>query len=195
MKLRFPVVAACLVSAAALFLAASAHAALNAYRTGITLPQAVKLGDGSVLPAGKYDVEVRYRGFGNAAEFWFLQNGALKGKAKAEARGFTAVAPPGGESEVAVTGKKVKSTAPVAAVDAKGNASDKQNQGSMDFEGIKGSPAVAPQAFSWSALGFQAGGRMTTTPAGQGMLKLSLDSSNSAAGFSAILPAVAPSKK
>ena len=179
-------------AAAALFLAASAHAALNAYRTGITLPQSVKLGDGSVLPAGKYDVQIEYKGFGNAAEFLFFQGGALKGKTKAEARGFPSQ-PPGGEEAVGVTGKKVKSTAPGAAVDAKGDALDKQIQDKTSPL-LPGS-AAAKQAFSWGALGFNAGRLMTATPASQGMLKLSLDSANSAAGFSAILPYIEQSKK
>ena len=82
------------LAAAVLLLAAgTVSAALNAYRTGISLPQAVKLGDGSVLPAGKYDVQIDYKGYGNAAELLFLQGGVLKGKAPAEARGFPSQAP------------------------------------------------------------------------------------------------------
>ena len=56
--------------------------------------------------------------------------------------------------------------------------------------GDKGSPAGAPAAFSWANFGFREGQKGSVTPGPPGMSKLSFDSANSAAGFSALLPAV-----
>ena len=179
------------ISAAVLVLAAAAApAAVDAYMTFVTLPQAVKLGDGSVLPAGKYDVKIDYKGFGNSAEFLFLQGGALKGKCPAEARGFPSQAPAGAADANAVKLHDVKITDPAA---QKGYTV-KTNPGTEKVfpkveTGDKVQPGAAAASFSWGAHGFAPGIVGKTAPAGRS-LKLSFDSANSAAGFSALLPAV-----
>ena len=191
-----------LAAAALLLAAATASAALNAYRTGITLPQAVKLGDGSVLPAGRYDVQIDYKGFGNSAELHFFQGGVLKGKTPAEARGFPAQAPGGaaeaypvkwqkGSSEV-----KIESAPEVKLEKVVDPGLQKGVPGSFPKveAGEKQSPAGSPAAsFSWGAHGFNPGVVGKTAPSGRS-LKLSFDSANSAAGFSALLPAVQKQK-
>lgn len=170
--------------AAVVFLAAGvASGALNAYRSGISLPDAVKLGDGSVLPAGKYDVQIEYKGFGNAAEFHFFQGGVLKGKTPAEARGFPAQAP-GGAADASTV--KLQKAAP--AVKYEGVKGEVKGENLDPIQ--KGIPAAgAPQEFSWGSHGFAPGIAGKTAPAGKSF-KLSFDSANSAAGFSALLPAV-----
>jgi hypothetical protein len=172
----------------------------------LSLPQAVKLADGSVLPAGKYDVQINYKGFGNAAEFVFLQGGAPKGKCPAEARGFPSQAPAGvgGGSQTVKIG------------DIKGESTEKDHKaytvkmqpadpilqkGVGDPSAAKVFPKVedksqvpnATQAFSWGAHGFNAGTPGKTAQAGQS-LKISFDSANSSAGFSALLPYVEKKK-
>ena len=150
----------------------------------ITLPQAVKLGDGSVLPAGQYDVQIEYRGYGSAAELHFFQRGVFKGKAPAVARGFTAQAP------VAVNGpgatvEKDKVSGPLA---------DKSSAAATRGEKWTGLQKVSPGAFSWGAYGFKPGSQGNVF-AGPSSLKLQFDSSNSAAGFSAILPYIEKARK
>lgn len=192
-----------LAAAALLLAAATASAALNAYRTGITLPQAVRLGDGSVLPAGRYDVQIDYKGFGNAAELHFFQGGVLKGKTPAEARGFPAQARTGA---VASQDKKIQKADIYPKVgDIKGetgavkevspDAKLKKVVGPGEDKTAKNlewsDPTVLPPAaFDWQKAGFAAGAQGKAAPAGPGSLKLQFDSSNSAAGFSALLPAV-----
>ncbi len=178
MKAKIAALAGAVLVAAAV----NAPAALNAYRTGITLPQAVKLADGSVLPAGKYDVEIDYRGYGNAAELRFLQGGVLKGRAPAEARGFSSQPPASGKtsSDESPKEQKVVKLDPAA------------QKGVLDAQ-QKGFPKVEPgpgaSEFSWGAYGFHPGAVGRTTPQGQS-LKLSFDSANGPSGFSALLPAV-----
>jgi hypothetical protein len=156
----------------------------------ISLPQVVKLGDGSVLPAGPYDVQVHYKGFGNAAELQFFQNRVFKGRTNAEARGFPAQPPAGAALDT--SGKKtsdMKFDGSSAAVkDVKGEA---QESHIPKWE----SPAGAPAAFNWEKAGFRAGQKGVVTPGGPGMLKLSFDSANSAAGVIAILPYVEKGRK
>lgn len=194
-----------LAAAAVLLAAATAFAALNAYRTGITLPQAVRLGDGSVLPAGRYDVQIDYKGFGNAAELHFFQGGVLKGKTPAEARGFPSQAPTGA---AASQDKKIQKADIYPKVgDIKGetgavkevppDAKLKKVVGPGEDKTAKNlewwDPTVLP-AFDWQKAGFAAGAQGKAAPAGPGSLKLQFDSSNSAAGFSALLPAVQKQK-
>ena len=168
MKVRLALAASLLVFAGA------AGAALNAYRTAVTLPQGVKLGDGSVLISGIYDVEIHYKGFGNAAELLFFQKGNLKGKSPAEARGFPSTDPAGAAGGV-----------------DKVNA-DKVAKMDFDYKthAVSSLPAGAPDSFSWGARGFNPGTQGKVVPAGRGSVKLLFDSSNSAAGFNAILPYV-----
>ena len=183
---------ATLAAAVLLAAAASAPAATDSYMTFVTLPQAVKLGDGSVLPAGRYDVKIDYKGFGNAAEFQFLKGGVLKGKMPAEARGFPSQAPPASTARKAGEGQKdfpkveqsgVKLTT-AQATDVKFKV-----DGESTHKDHKGEIALAPQSFSWGAHGFAPGIAGKTAPAGKS-LKISFDSANSAAGFSALLPAI-----
>lgn len=177
-----------IVAAAVLVLAAGlAPAALNAYRTGISLPQAVKLGDGSVLPAGKYDVQIEYKGFGNAAELHFFQGGVFKGKTPAEARGFPAQAPAGGGAGDV----KLQKGVPAAEKVVGDPLVQKGVQGNFPKveTGDKWSPAASVESFSWGSHGFNSGVVGKTAPSGRN-LKLSFDSANSAAGFSALLPAI-----
>jgi hypothetical protein len=170
---------------------APAFAAVDSYMTFVTLPQAVKLGDGSVLPAGRYDVKIDYKGFGNAAELLFLQGGALKGKTHAEARGFPSQAPPASTARKAGEGQK--DFPKVEQADVKlttAQAIDthiKRVDGESTHKDHKGDIALAPQGFSWGAHGFAPGIAGKTAPAGKS-LKISFDSANSAAGFSALLP-------
>jgi hypothetical protein len=204
-----------LAAAVLVLAAASASAALNAYRTGINLPQAVKLGDGSVLPAGRYDVEIDYKGFGNAAELRFLQGGVLKGKAPAEARGFPAQATAGA---IAPADKKVQKANEATSSDIfaklgdiKGesvkteSAPDAKMAKVVDPNVQKGAPNTfpkvesadkwspagsgAPHSFSWGAHGFNPGMAGKASLAGNSV-RLQFDSANSSAGFSALLPAV-----
>lgn len=180
-----------IVAAAVLVLAAGlAPAALNAYRTGISLPNAVKLADGSVLPAGKYDVHIEYKGFGNAAEFHFFQGGILKGKTPAEARGFPSQAPAGAAdaSTVKLHDVKVNDPATQKGYTVKTNPGTEKVFPKVET-GDKVQPGAAAASFSWGSHGFTPGIVGKTAPSGKS-LKLSFDSANSAAGFSALLPAV-----
>ena len=145
MKARF--------AAAVLILAAgSASADLNAYRTTINFSQAVKLPDGKILPAGLYDVEIEYKGFGNTAQFHFfpVKVQTPLGTAPAEARGFPSEVPQGNTAR------------------------------------------YPPKYFDWKTAGFS-GAPGKSSPAGQSV-KISIDSSNSAAGFFAVLPAAPKGK-
>ncbi len=162
----------------------------------ISLTQAVKLGDGSVLPAGPYDVQIHYKGFGNAAELQFFQNRVFKGKTNAEARGFPSAAP-GGAPGVAHTVKLQKASSegkvfPKVEDSSQGKVFPKVEEPAANK---KFSPADAPGAFSWESLGFRKGQKGTIMQASPGMLKLSFDSANSAAGFNAILPYVEKGRK
>jgi hypothetical protein len=164
MKTRLAIVAL-------LVAAAAASAAVNAYRTWISLPQAVKLGDGSVLPAGPYDVQIHYKGFGNAAELWFFRGGVLKGKSQAETHGFPSTQPPSAASEASPKLQKASS---------EGNLAADHKDWSQS--------AGAHGDFAYEKAGFRAGQKGTVMQASPRMLKLSFDSANSAAGFSANLP-------
>lgn len=180
------------IAALALLTAAGiASAALNAYRTGISLPQAVKLADGSVLPAGKYDVEIHFRGSGNAAELHFLRGGELKGKAPAEARGFPSVGPldKGIQKGNAASGHD----AFAKIGDIKGESTDSKHKD--EIEAVKKPTPGAMREFSWGKAGFPEGRKGVVTKGPPGMLKLSFDSTNSAAGFSALLPYVEAKKR
>jgi hypothetical protein len=187
MRLRLALVAACAVS----FSAAGGIIPTDKLPVSLSLPQAVRLADGSVLPAGPYDVQIHYKGFGNAAELWFFQKGQLKGKSPAEARGFPSAAPGGAASASTVKLQKVSpegtfqkvESSPEGKVFPKVEASDKW------------SPAGAPAGLSWETFGFREGHKGTVTPGPPNMLKLSFDSANSAAGFSAILPYVEKGRK
>ncbi len=174
--------------AAALALPLGAFAmptAVESLMSKLSLPQSVKLGDGSVLPAGKYDVQIEYRGNGNAAEFHFFQGGVFKGKTPAEARGFRAQAP------VAVNGPGA--TVEKDKVDVGSPLTDKSSAAATRGEKWTGFQKVSPGTFSWGAYGFKPGsqGKVFTGPSS---LKLQFDSSNSAAGFSAILPYIEKAK-
>ncbi len=134
----------------------------------IALPQAVRLGDGSVLPAGKYDVQIEYRGYGNAAEFHFFLGGIFKGKAPAEARGFPAVAPAGAAGASSVKLEKAD-TGDIEKVSPE--LKQKKMISSADDAAAKNfwklSPAGVPLEFSWQKAGFRAGrgGRRDPWPA------------------------------
>ncbi len=185
MKVRLALAASLLVFAGA------AGAALNAYRTAVTLPESVKLGDGSVLIAGLYDVEIHYKGFGGAAEMWFLQEGQLKGKTGAEARGFPSKDPAAvnGESETVKLKPGNDKTVKLQPADDKG-----VKLAPAGDHWPKLLPAGGPQGFSWSLYGFNPGITGKAAPAGH-ELKISVDSRNSAAGFSAILPFIEKGRK
>jgi len=175
---------ATLAAAVLLVAAASAPAAVDSYMTFVTLPQpGVKLGDGSVLPAGRYDVKIVYKGFGNAAEFLFLQGGVLKGTAPAEARGFPSQAPAGAADASTV---KLQKTSPEM---KEVFQADPKTVKIVD-PAVKLDTSTRAGSFSWKGHGFDPGAQGKAAPAGRGFLKLSFDSANSAAGFSALLPAV-----
>ena len=162
-----------LIAATLLVAAGAASAALNPYRTGISLAQGVRLGDGTVLPPGAYDVEINYKGFGNAAELLFFQKGNLKGRCPAEARGFPATA--NQVSEVHVRAWDPGPSKQIVGSPAAG------------APGTTGPPAD-PAAFSWEKSGFRAGQKGVASPGSPGLLKLSFDSSHSSAGIIAVLP-------
>ncbi|HEY3348845.1 MAG TPA: hypothetical protein VGM13_03660 [Thermoanaerobaculia bacterium] len=198
---------ATLAAAVLVAAAASAPAAVDSYMTFVTLPQAVKLGDGSILPAGGYDVKIAYKGFGNAAEFLFLKGGVLMGKTPAEARGFPSQAPPVSTARKAGEGQKdffkydqkgvkleTEQKADVKLDTAQATDTHiKRVDGESTHKDHKGEIALAPQGFSWGAHGFAPGIAGKIAPAGKS-LKLSFDSANSAAGFNAILPYVEKKK-
>jgi hypothetical protein len=182
-----------LATVALLVAAAAASAAVNAYRTGISLPQAVKLGDGSVLPAGPYDVQIHYKGFGNAAELWFFRGGVLKGKSPAEVRGFPSTEPAGAASEASPKLQKASSEGKVF---PKVESSSPGGAGDLAADHKDWSQSAGAHGdFAYEKAGFRAGQKGTVMQASPGMLKLSFDSANSAAGFSAILPYVEKGRK
>ncbi len=184
----------------------------------LDLRQGVRLADGSVLPAGHYDVQIHFKGWGTQAIFYFFQHGASKGKLNAEARGFPSSQPVavggagGSDAHKAWTEGKVdkayvdkvyleeadKRKGELEAVDKHKleiEAADKHKlEASNELANKKFVPAGGPAAFSWGGAGFQAGGRGTATLTGNSV-KISFDSSNSAAGFSALVPAVMPAGK
>ncbi|MGA7992519.1 MAG: hypothetical protein WCC53_13860 [Thermoanaerobaculia bacterium] len=189
----------------------------------VTLKQSVKLGDGSVLPAGPYDVQIHYKGFGNLAEFHFFQGGVFKGKTNAEARGFPSQAPAtvnGGGTASLKMGIKGESTekdhkdwsaykeqtgykeqiahkdeTAMKEVLLKDQTGYKEQKTALKYEGKEvPASAGASQAFSWGGRGFDKGLQGSIVPVGRGMVKLLFDSKNSAAGFSAILPYVEKKK-
>ena len=163
----------------------------------ISLPQNVKLGDGSVLQAGKYDVQIDYKGFGNAAELRFFQGGVFKGKTTAEARGFPSAAPAGvsGDGNLAHKAadpnlETIKQGLKVDANEKWAPASDSDGYKEHRKRTTRSRKRTAPgavQSFSWGAHGFAAGNVGKASISGNGV-KVTFDSSNSAAGFSAILP-------
>jgi hypothetical protein len=193
-----------IAAAVLLIAAASAPAAIDSYMTFVTLPQpGVKLGDGSVLPAGKYEVEIVYKGFGNTAELRFFQGKVLKGTAPAEARGFPSQAPAGAASASTVKLQKgspemkevVQSDVKITDPAAQKGYTVKTGEGTEKVfpkveTGDKWSPAGSPTAFNWHRAGFAAGAQGKASVVGRGTLKLSFDSANSAAGFSALLPVI-----
>ncbi len=160
----------------------------------ISLRQNVKLGDGSVLPAGSYDVQIHYKGFGNAAEFWFFTGGVLKGKTNAEARGFPsqapAVVPGAGQTALKLDGIKGESADAKHKDEIEVYKEQKADDGALKIkmesfpkvEDKSSSSPVSVQSISW--------GRPGQAVQTGGSVKLSFDSSNSSAGFSATLPVV-----
>jgi hypothetical protein len=192
MKARFVALAAL-----ALSVAATAGIVIEELPAHLSLRQSVRLADGSVLPAGSYDVKIEYRGWGNAATLHFFQKGVPKGSSPAEARGFPAQAPPvlaepvenkkyqkadeAGAKLDAADAKVVK----IEPGDDKIKIQDKWQPADKSWV-----PPGSPQTFSWGAHGFSPGATGKTAPAGPGQVKLLFDSANSAAGFSAILPYV-----
>ena len=191
MKLR-------LAPAALLLACLPASAALVSYRTyhsTINFSQAVKLPDGNILPAGLYDVEIEYKGFGNTAQFHFFKGKAPLGTAPAEARGFPSQPPPADgkagdvkkfdPTKVEVDDTKVKK--PSNPADSNAKIFDK----TTPLDKTEGAPAA--QTFSWGAFGFTPGINGKSVPVGQSV-KISIDSSNSAAGFFAVLPAAPKGK-
>lgn len=193
MKLRLALVAALALPVGL----AAMPTAVEYLPSKIAIRQAVKLGDGSVLPAGAYDVQIHYKGFGNAAEFHFFLGGAFKGKTNAEARGFPSQAP-AGAADANTLQHTVKLNPGTIAEDkhAPAPSDDKQkgNSAAKVFPKVE-QAGPATHAFSWEKAGFRAGLQGIAAPGGPGMLKLSFNSSDSAAGFSAILPYVEKARK
>jgi hypothetical protein len=190
------------LAAAVLLAAGYAPAALNAYRTGITLPGAVRLADGSVLPAGKYEVEIDYKGWGNAATLSFFQGGIFRGKSPAEARGFPSQ-PPGAAASSDTFAKigDIKGETLEKSPDAKLKkvvlpGDEKVNVESKGFD-KRDKVAPVPAPFDWAHAGFPAGSPRPgiARTLGDGSVKLSFDSTNSAAGFNAILPFIERGKE
>lgn len=187
------------LTVAALVGAASAPAALNAYRTNVRLAHDQKTTDGKLLKAGPYDLEINFAGKGNTAEFVFHQGGAVVGRQTAEARGFQASGPEGGarspETKWQSDGKPI-----VATEDAKNfppgdprtvklNPSQQKVNKLQDEKGgvVQGNPAE----FTWAAAGFGPKVAPKTTQGPAGRLIIAVDSANSAAGFrTELLPAV-----
>lgn len=201
MKVRLALAAACAVS----FAAAGGIIPTDKLPASLSLPQAVRLADGSVLTAGPYDVQIHYKGFGNAAELWFFQKGQLKGKSPAEARGFPSATPGGTASASTVKLQKADADAKIGDIKGHNTSADAkmtkiyepaEQKNAKVFPKVEDSPpAGASQAFSWGAHGFNAGGQGKVAPTGRGLLKLSFDSANSAAGFNATLPLIEKGRK
>ena len=200
MKLRFA-----LAASLALCLSAIAGIVIEELPGAVSFTGPVRLTDGHVLAAGPYDVKIHYQGFGNTAEIWFFTGGVFKGKTSAEARGFpagsaSALSGPGA-SKIVMDDESPKETrekvydaqvklvpgdqSPVKVYPKAEGTDDK-----VDKKYVKMSPATSTESFSWGARGFQRGLKGQALPSGRGFVKLSFDSSNSPAGFSALLPAV-----
>ncbi|HTS01960.1 MAG TPA: hypothetical protein VMN04_05500 [Thermoanaerobaculia bacterium] len=196
MKARFVAIAAL-----ALPLVAAAGIVIEELPASLSLKQAVRLADGSVLPAGSYDVKIEYRGFGNAATLHFFKNGVLKGNSPAEARGFPAQPPPalseGVENKKYQKEDGIKKLDVADAKEVKLEPGDDKIKIQDKWEPADKSsvPPGAPQTFSWGVHGFSPGAAGKTAPAGPGQVKVLFDSTNSAAGFSAILPYVERARK
>ncbi len=182
-----------LAAALTLSLAATAGIVIEELPASLSLKQSIRLADGSVLPAGSYAVQIHYKGFGNAAEFWFFQGGVLKGKSPAVARGFPSVAPAGvngdGQTALKIDGEASEKdhkafTVKLQPADKLGTANDKSS-----YKEQKADSAVAGQSFTWGAHGFAPGLTGNALLTG-GSVNVSFNSSNSSAGFSALLPAV-----
>jgi hypothetical protein len=187
-----------LAVALTLSLAATAGIVIEELPASLSLKQAVRLADGSVLPAGPYSVQIHYKGFGNSAEFWFFQGGVLKGKSPAEARGFPSTAPAGVtgagqagflkiDGEANDKDHKI-STVKLQPADKLGTAQTAQKD-QTSYKEQKADSAGAVQSFAWGAHGFAPGLTGNALQTG-GSVNLSFNSSNSSAGFSALLPAV-----
>ena len=189
-----------LVAALALPLGLSALPTAVEYLPGtISLNPGVKLGD-KVLPAGSYDVQIHYKGFGNTAEIQFFQNRVFKGKTNAEARGFPSTAPAGvsgggtldhktadpylkyeGKQDLKLDANKDWGSAGGSQAGYKEQKADYKEQKADKIAG-------APQAPSfWGAHGFAPSATGQAVQTG-GSVKLTFNSSNSSAAFSANLP-------
>jgi hypothetical protein len=190
------------------------------FKAATSFSKPVQLADGSVLKAGRYDVQIHFAGFGNTAEFEFFQGGVLKGRQRGEARGFPAVAPGSQPAASENSGKfkllgihndaTVKLKNPEIAQEKYVPANTEVKGASEAREGKQDLPAVqkgtsdggnkvfkggaeaaaASRAFSWGAAGFPPGTPLKQT-LGRGTFTISLDSINSPAGIIAILK-VAP---
>jgi hypothetical protein len=200
MKLRFALaalLALCLTAAASI---------VYQFPSVVSFTGPVRLTDGHVLAAGPYDVKIHYQGFGNTAEIWFFTGGVFKGKTNAEARGFpsgpaSALSGPGA-SKIVMDDESPKEMKLDKSSDAQvklvpGDRSIVKlypkvegTDDKVDKKYVKMSPATSTESFSWGAHGFQNGLKGQAQPSGRGSVKLSFDSANSAAGFSALLPAV-----
>lgn len=199
MKARFVALAALVFS-----LAATAGIVIEELPASLTLRQSVRLADGSVLPAGHYDVKIEYRGWGNAAALHFFQKGVPKGSSAAEARGFPPQAPPVLAAPVEnkkyqkadEAGIKLEGLSPDAKMEKVVKPGDDKIKIQDKYQPLDKSsvPPGSPRTFSWGAHGFAPGVSGKTAPAPNG-IRLSFDSANSAAGFSAILPYVQTSRK
>ncbi len=181
----------------ALSLSAAAGIVIEQLPGTVSLKEPVRLTDGHVLAAAPYDVKIHYQGFGSTAEIWFFTGGIFKGKTNAEARGFPAVPPPAqGDSALNASKDASKTVDPAVKIVApdqtaqKGFPKIEGTDDKVDKKYVKMSPAGASQTFSWGARGFQKGLAGQAVPYGRGFVKLTFDSANSAAGFSALLPAV-----
>jgi hypothetical protein len=172
----------------------------------VLLKQTVRLSDGHVLPASAapYDVKIHFQGFGNTAEIWFFTGGVFKGKTNAEARGFPSSPPgaPGGPGAARIVADespkefKFRNADDVQVKLVPGDpAAQKgfpkvESTEKVDKKYVKLDSAGAAQTFSWNTHGFQKGLKGQATVSSRGFVKLSFDSANSPAGFSAQLPAV-----
>jgi len=218
---RFRVVLAAVATVFFILVAPTAVAPFDYFRTAINFKQSVQLGDGSVLPAGRYDVQIHFKGTGSVAEFDFLQGGVVKGRQRGEARGFPAagggtLAPAAAQQAYKDASLKITNpgavqdkTSPLSPQYKEQATASKIETNASKVESVKiesldkdhktwTSPGQA-HGFSWGAAGFGPGTQLKQT-AGGGTLRLELDSSNSPAGVIAILkllPAVqkSPMKK
>lgn len=174
-----------LVAALALPLGLSAMpTAVEYLPSTITLNQDVKLGN-SVLKAGSYEVQIHYKGFGSSAELQFFQNRVFKGKTNAEARGFPSTAPGAADPNAG----KLQKISPELKIEDQTAHKDQSSYKlqKADYKEQKADTPDALQSFSWGTHGFAPGATGNALQTG-GSVKLSFNSSNSAAGFSATLP-------